>query len=129
MIQLVSEYFEIQQIAYNYAKLYSAIEIKLSLIRDQSLNYLRLISTSDTEYKHWQDESESGLKSKFVDFSRKLVSRIPFTKPLICGSLNLIARMIQIVLGWTFIPTLLLHATKWFLGDGGQTHIIILAKK
>ena len=129
IIELISDYFDIQKIQYNYAKLYTAFEKKLMTIRSHLLVLKSIIEMSDPEYQLWQHDKRPSLKLKVVNGFRKMVSIIPFGKRITCGYLNLVIKAVMRVLGWKFLPAWFQQITKFIWRERGQTQIIILAKK
>ena len=129
IIQLISEYFDIQQIRYNYARLYSAFERKLTATRSHLDTFKKVVGMPDTEYKQWLRDKQPSPKLRLVSRFRKFISIIPFGKQITRGCLNLVTKPLTAVLSWKFLPAWFYKITKLILRDKGATHIIILAKK
>jgi len=128
-IQLISQYFDVQQIAYNYGKLYTAIEQKLMTMRSRLITLRRTVEMSSREYEHWQRGRQPNLKLRALSCFKRIVSTIPPGRETVCGCLRLSANAIISLLGWQFLPAWFYRATEFVLRDKGATHIIILAKK
>ena len=128
-IQLISDHFDIQQIRYNYAKLYSAFERKLTTTRSHLDTIKKVVGMPNTEYKQWLCDKQPSSKLRIVNSFRKFISIIPFGKQITCSFLSLATKAIMTVLTWKSLSALFYRITKLILKDEGATHIIILAKK
>lgn len=129
IIKLISDFFDIQQIRYNYAKLYTYFESNLMIIL-KCLDFLqRIVNMSDIEYRQWLCNISSSSKKKLFSCFRKYVYGIPLCRQIITKSINLLRKVIRIVLGWKFLPACLFHITRLTLKEKGATHIIVLGKK
>ncbi|MDQ1318323.1 MAG: hypothetical protein QG588_1983 [Candidatus Poribacteria bacterium] len=129
IIQLISDYFDIQQIKYNYARLYTFFELKFMKVLGYLSGFKRIINMSNSEYKQWIDQKQPNMRLRILNCFMIVIYKLQFAKIIVSNCFNLATKSIMVMLGWNFLPVLCQWITKLIMKDSGRTQIIILARK
>lgn len=131
IIKMISSYFYIEQIDYNYANIYTIIESRFFLV----ISYMKLICNISTmeenEFKDWCNEirnERNNEQIKIIKKMRKILYILPFSG-IIKIFYNCSDRFLRSFFSLKFPVILSFYLSKLILGNKGKTHIIILAKK
>jgi len=129
IIELISKYFDIQRIEYNYAKIYTAIESKFLFLLNICNTVELLLNMSDTEFLKWYGATEDKRKAGKVKKWWKIINRIPFGRNTVRVINMFMGYIIRRMLSWKVPVSLSYKLTKLILRERGKTSIIILCRK
>ena len=129
IIKLISKYFDIERIEYNYAKIYTAIESKFLFLLNICNTVELLLNMSDTEFLKWYGATEDKRKAGKVKKWWKIINRIPFGRNTVRVINMFMGYIIRRMLSWKVPVSLSYKLTKLILRERGKTSIIILCRK
>ena len=129
IIELISKYFDIQRIEYNYAKIYTAIESKFLFLLNICNTVELLLNMSDTEFLKWYGATEDKRKAGKVKKWWKIINRIPFGRNTVRVINMFMGYIIRRMLSWKVPVSLSYKLTKLILRERGKTGIIILCRR
>jgi len=129
IIELISKYFDIQRIEYNYAKIYTAIESKFLFLLNICNTVELLLNMSDTEFLKWYGATEDKRKAEKVRKCWKIINRIPFGRNTVRVINMFMGSIVRRMLSWKVPVSLSYKLTKLILRERGKTSIIILCRK
>jgi len=129
IIELISKYFDIERIEYNYAKIYTAIESKFLFLLNICNTVELLLNMSDTEFLKWYGATEDKRKAEKVRKCWKIINRIPFGRNTVRVINMFMGSIVRRMLSWKVPVSLSYKLTKLILRERGKTGIIILCRR
>ena len=127
IIQLLSKYFSLEIVQFNYAKTYTYLEIPLLSLYSKLVALQRLAALSDEEFQNFLNE-KSTARAHTLRKVRGLL-----TVPLLGWVLRILlqygSRLLRMSLSLEGIPALFFVFSKLLAGETTKSHIIILGKK
>jgi len=128
IIELISKYFEIKYIEYNYARIYTAIESKfLSMLNIFDIIKM-VLNMEDKDFLKWCEERKNNRKIGIVKKARRITITIPFGRNIVRGICIFISSIIRWMLSWKVPVIISYKITQLILREKGKTQIIILAR-
>ena len=121
-VDLLSGYFEIENVEYYHTKAYSCVEnvfLKIQQIQ-------RLLTLSNWEFEKWCENKDKN-RVKIVKQIRHSVIKSKYLRFITETSLRIVNRIIRITFGWK-IPVKVIHLLSKKLSIG-RTQIFVLAKR
>lgn len=128
IIELISKYFDIERIEYNYAKIYTTIESKFLFLLNICDIIEMALNISDTEFLKWCGEREDKRKAEKVNKFWKIMNRFPFGRNIVNVIDRFMSSIIRGVLSWKIPVSLSYKLTELILREKGKTGITILAR-
>ena len=128
IIKLISKYFDIERIEYNYAKIYTAIESKFLFLLNLCDIIELTLNMPDEVFLKWCDKRNDKQAVEKLKKIRKNINRIPFGRNIVKAIGRFMRTIIREVISWKFLVSLLYRVTKLILREKGKTQIIILAR-
>lgn len=129
IIKLISNYFDVERIEYNYARIYTAVERKfLSLLNICEIVEM-VLSMQDEDFLTWCNERKDKRKAEKVKIFWRIMNRIPFSRNILKVINGLMSWIIRGMLSWKIPVGISYKLTKLILGKKGKTQIIILGRK
>jgi len=123
IIQAVGRVMSIERVEYNYARLYTYLEMfplrALSLLRRIG----ELLSLPNADFEQWAARRRGWI------IGTVRIARQRGTKRVVSLVTAALIWLLKTVLGWEWLPRLCFVLTKIALGNAGRTQIIILARK
>ena len=129
IIELISKYFDVERIEYNYARIYTAIESKFLFLLNSCDLVERVLSMPDKDFLKWCEARKDKRKAGKVKKWWKIINRIPFARKIVKAGVWFVNAIVRAMLSWKFPVSLLYEVTKLILQDKGKTSIIILCRK
>lgn len=126
IVSMISEYFLIEKIQYNYSKLYVIFERQLLLVFFYLDLIEKLLKLSKDEFM--QNISCSRYQ-KTIKKGYDIMHILPFGVSICQGVVSVGKKMIRAMLSWTLPVRICYHMSHMIFGDKGKTQIIILARK
>jgi 2-polyprenyl-3-methyl-5-hydroxy-6-metoxy-1,4-benzoquinol methylase len=120
IIELISKYFDIERIEYNYARIYSKIESRFLYLLNICDTIEMVLSMPDADFLTWCNEIEDKRKAEKVKRCWRIMNRIPFSRNImkvINGFMNWIIRG---MLSWKVPVRLSYKLTKLMLREKGR---------
>jgi 2-polyprenyl-3-methyl-5-hydroxy-6-metoxy-1,4-benzoquinol methylase len=129
ILELVSKYFNIMVIKYNYAKIYTILEAKFLALLSRIEIVKNLLDSDKNLFLDSPNNENNEYKAERVRRLRKILDKIPILKfPLRIATI-IFEKIIRFFLSQEQIVKLFYWITKLTLKKKGTTQIIILAQK
>lgn len=129
IIELISNYFDIEAVEYNYSRIYITIESKFLSLLTIGNTIETLLNMTNEEFLKWCDGRKDKQKVEKVKKFRKIINRVPFGGNIIKATVRFMDSVIRRMLSWKVPASLSYKFTKLILREKGKTQIIILARK
>jgi 2-polyprenyl-3-methyl-5-hydroxy-6-metoxy-1,4-benzoquinol methylase len=129
IIELISKYFDVERIEYNYAMIYTAIESKFLFLLNISEIIEMALNMSDTEFLKWCDDRRDKLRVEKVKKVRKIINRMPFGQDMTMMITRVVGKPIKATLSAKVFVILSYKLTKFLFSGKGKTSIIILCRR
>lgn len=129
IIALISKYFDVERIEYNYLPIYTKIESKFLYLLNICDTIEMMLSISDEAFLKWCNEREDKRKAEKVKRCWRIINRIPFSRNIVKVINRLMSSIIRGMLSWKVPVIVSYKLTKLILGEKGKTQIIILGRK
>ena len=130
ILGLISRFFQIETIVYNYAKIYTEIErplLHLLSICNGIERYSNMMHTEDFEKLHRESAGEPKVESERIFM--KILNCLLFGQIIARIIGKFVSKIVISIFSSKVLVGLSYGLTKFLLGRKGKTHIIILAKK
>ena len=127
IIELISRYFDIERIEYNYSRIYTAVECKFLYLLNICKIVEMVLNMSDTEFLKWCEEQEDNRKAEKIKRVRRIITIAPFARNIIKTISGVMSLIIRKVLSWKIPVAISYKLTKLILREKGKTQVIILA--
>ena len=128
IIDLISKYFDVERIEYNYARIYTAIESKFLFLLNSCDLIERVLSMPDKDFLKWCEARKDKRKAGKVKKWWKIINRIPFARKIVKAGVWFVNAIVRAMLSWKFPVSISYNLTKLIFGENGKTQIIILAR-
>lgn len=128
IVALISKYFEVERIEYNYAWIYTKIESKFLSLLNICDTIEMMLNMSDEDFFKWCDEIKDKQKVKKIKQFIKIMNKLPFGHRLTQITVRFISKIIRTILSLKIFVILSCHISKLILKDKGKTKISIWGK-
>jgi SAM-dependent methyltransferase len=128
IIELISKYFDIERIEYNYARIYGKIESRFLYLLNICDTIEMVLSMPDADFLKWCDNIENKRKAEKVKKCLGVINRIPFSRNILKVINRFMSWIIRGMLSWKVPVSISYKLTNLILREKGKTHIIILAR-
>ncbi len=129
IIQLLSKYFSLEAIQFNYAKPYTYIESRLLSLYSKLVTIQRLATLVDEEFRNFLNEKQMTNAQAYI--LRKV--RGFFSVPLLGSVLKIFFHssswLLRVILSLESIPAFFFIFSKLLAKEATKSHIIILGRK
>ena len=128
LIELVSRFFIIEKIDYNYAKIYTVFESRLLHLLNALNGMDHLLEKSEKEFLSWSRNNSQKRRAKIAKGIRRITNPLPRGNVMAHSMISLLESIIRGMLSLRFPVSFSFMLTKIFLGNRGKTTIILLAR-
>ena len=129
IIELVSKYFDVERIEYNYSRTYGKIESRFLSMLNICDTLEVVLSMPDADFLKWCNEREDKRKAEKVKNCLGIINRIPFSRNIVKVINGFMCWIIRGMLSWKVPVRLSYKLTKLILRERGKTSVIILCRK
>ena len=126
IVQLLSKYFSLEAIQFNYAKPYTYIESRLLSLYSKLVAVQRLAALSDEELQNFLDERSAARAHILCKVRGILV--MPLLGWILRTLLRYGSRLLRMSLSLEILPALFFVFSKLLAGETAKSHIIILGR-
>lgn len=129
IIALISKYFDVERIEYNYSRIYTAVERKFLYLLNICEIVEMALSMQHKEFLKWCGEREDNRKVEKVKRVWRIITIVPFARNIVKAISSFMSSIIRKMLSWRVPVNLSYKITKLILKEKGKTIIIILCRK